>query len=1315
MRRMAFLFILLLTSPAFAQLTDNHVLHAVPAPAGVKIDGSLSDWDLSGKIFSCPNLDTLSTTTSAYVAMMYDADALYVAVDWSDLSPMLNQYDPQFDQRFCFHSDSIQLHFKTDTVRQVFGWYYTKGKIPAISVTDGERWYDQKPIVYIDGLKDLGITEAFTEKADHTGYIQEMRIPWTAIYKDPKAAPKSGGTIKCMLDLVWGPDAGKGWPIAHLMDLVKPGAAHGDWFWNVNDIRGDIILEPKGNLQLPPLIRTGSTKSRPIGPVAVDVKIPVDAKRFTIAINDASGKRIRNLAGDFDPADFTVSQTPTARKVEVRWDCLDDTGKIVSPGNYSVIGLSHNGLSATYEMHFYNPGTPPWETRDGTGAWGADHSSPRTVAAAGGSVVIAWPGAESGSGVIGVGPDGHKIWGALKGATALAADKDFIYVMTQDFWAGTSGLGRLKISDGSYVPYLLENKPIFPLSLEAIFGGKDKVPGIINSMAVCNNKLALDMSGGEIVILDASTAKITDRIKYAGGGAMISTPDGRLLVLKDHQLQVIKLEALAQPPQTIFTIDESIHPSAIALDAAGHLAIADTAADCQVKLFDLSSGKLLSAFGKKGGRSLRGAFDPQAMTHMTSIAFDKTGNLWVVEGWDYPRRVSVWGADGKLVRDLIGNTAYGAGGGYLHDSDPTLAYFGPMEFKLDKPNMAATLTNILWLPDYNAGESFMIPYASSTGAQRFTSAASGKPHEYLYCHDNAQIVFMPRGPGGSWQPAAGIFLVHHVSGYLNDNDFAGKSDKPPTGELAGLNLRDGILWSDKNRDGKVQRDECVIIKAQGEVKRGHAVDGHGPAPQLSLGDGWGGRIGKDLSIYAVGVVRYKPASFTDDGAPVYDASSIQPLGTFDNGDLVPVDDENKLFICSATGYGETSYVRALDLDSKKELWRILSYCHGVHGSHWAGLPEPGKMIGVIKTLGVAKISPTVGSVVALRGNLGQDFFITSDGLYVGSLFHDCRIPSPAFPTSEKDLQGKDVSEASEGSEPFNGWFGSQSDGRVRICNGMAGLAGTIVDINGLDSIKRFSAPALTIDQQTVVRAEQLAATAPQVETKSYTLKKLAPQNLSKDKPAAFPNDWPSAQIGHDGDPGSAHLRLGYDESNLYAEFNVNDPTPMLNKGEDFHTLFKSGDACDLQLSTDPAAKPHADPLASDLRLVFSKLANGEFVCVLMQPVDPKAPADKKHIYASPVGTRTFDRVEILPDAKVTVVITSPKTYTLQAVIPLQAIHLNLKPGIALRGDFGIISSDSQGTINTARTYWSNTHTGLVSDRPFESWLYPATWGSLKVE
>ena len=117
----------------------------------------------------------------------------------------------------------------------------------------------------------------------------------------------------------------------------------------------------------------------------------------------------------------------------------------------------------------------------------------------------------------------------------------------------------------------------------------------------------------------------------------------------------------------------------------------------------------------------------------------------------------------------------------------------------------------------------------------------------------------------------------------------------------------------------------------------------------------------------------------------------------------------------------------------------------------------------------------------------------------------------------------------------------------------------------------------------------------------------------------------------------------------------------------------------------------------------------------MQPVDPKAPADKKHIYASPVGTRTFDRVEILPDAKVTVVITSPKTYTLQAVIPLQAIHLNLKPGIALRGDFGIISSDSQGTINTARTYWSNTHTGLVSDRPFESWLYPATWGSLKVE
>jgi hypothetical protein len=98
---------------AGAQQTDNHVLRAVPVPGAVVVDGRLNDWDFSGRIFVCPNL-AYAGEFSAHVAMMYDAGALYVGVDWRDRTPMVNHYDPRtpVDQRFAFHADSLQLHFK---------------------------------------------------------------------------------------------------------------------------------------------------------------------------------------------------------------------------------------------------------------------------------------------------------------------------------------------------------------------------------------------------------------------------------------------------------------------------------------------------------------------------------------------------------------------------------------------------------------------------------------------------------------------------------------------------------------------------------------------------------------------------------------------------------------------------------------------------------------------------------------------------------------------------------------------------------------------------------------------------------------------------------------------------------------------------------------------------------------------------------------------------------------------------------------------------------------------------------------------------
>ena len=1292
----------ILASPAFAQMTENNVLNAVPVPGTVQIDGKLDDWDLSGKILCCADLTTMGASNSATVAMMYDAEALYVGIDWIDFTPMVNNYDPQFDRRFCFHSDSVQLHFKTDQIRQVFGWYFTKGQSPAVCVTDEDNWYAKEPIVYIDGLKTLGITEAFQLKSDGKGYVQEMRIPWAAIVKSGTAY-KPGEKFECMIDLVWGPDAGKGWPVAHCMDLVKPGAAHGDWFWNVRDIRGQVLLSPQGNLKLEQRTYAAQQKAKPQGAVPVRMEIPSDAKRFTMAINDAQGQRVRNLAGDFIAQDFTVAEKDGKRTVEVNWDCLDDYGKPVSPGTFKVIGLTQDGLGAVYEMHYYNPGTPSWETRDGGGAWGADHTPPHAVTAVGDWVSVCWSGAEGGSGVIGIAPDGKKKWGALKGVTALAGDDQHVYTMTSDSWAKTSGLARLAKADGAYQPFTVDGKSYFPLPLEKVFG--EQVPGKIVAMAAQGGKLVLAMSEGEIVVLDASSARIVSRSKVAKPRSIAFTKSGDLIAILDGKVYSIAMkEASAQP--AVIDLPGIGTASAVTLDGEGHIAVADVGPDSQIKVFDGS--KLLYAAGKKGGRPIRGAFDEQAMLHMNSIAFDAQGQLWVVESGEYPRRVSVWGRDGKLVRDYIGNTAYSGSGCYLHEQDPTLAYTGPMEFKLDKEKMTAKLTQILWVR--GEGESFSVDAGSATNAQRFTSSASGQPREYLFEHGGAQVVFMPRN--GGWQPVAAVCLVQHISGRLNNYDNSGKTDVAPSGEFAGMNLRDGLIWNDKNKDGKVTLDECIVIKADGKK------DGHGPAAKLAVGSGWGGRIGTDLSIFCDGMVRYKPAGFTDDGAPIYDQSSIQDMGLADRGNLVPVTDEHLLIVCSDTGYGRTSYIRGIDTNTNKEVWRYPSRFHGVHGSHNAGMPEPGDIFGAIKVLGVARINDQVGSVFDVRGNIGQDFLVTTDGLFVGALFRDCRIPTPPLPATEKELQGKRMDDYTEGAEPFNGWFGKQSDGKVRMINGMAGQAGSILQIVGLDSIRRVTGGEFTVDAPTIIKAEEqnVARVQAAAAKKTYAIRSLSRKPFRLGAADNWAKDYPVMTLDREGSPNNARVRIGYDQENLYVHFQVNDPTPMLNEGKDYTRLFKTGDAVDLQFNIDPAAKDpkRTGPLASDVRIVFSKMSDGKAVAVLMKPIDAGAPADRKVKYTSPVGAKSFDRVEVLPDVQIKLAATN-NAYTLEAAIPLKSIGLSPKSGMVIRGDAGIISSDAAGLSNVARTYWSNKQTNLVSDLPFEAWLYPAAWGEWTFE
>ena len=94
---------------ALAERTLNHGLHAVPAPAKVMIDGDLGEWDTSGTIVCCKDVEHLLDTESVRVAAMWDAEALYLAFVFRDSTPMVNKIDPATMVGNGWRSDAVQL------------------------------------------------------------------------------------------------------------------------------------------------------------------------------------------------------------------------------------------------------------------------------------------------------------------------------------------------------------------------------------------------------------------------------------------------------------------------------------------------------------------------------------------------------------------------------------------------------------------------------------------------------------------------------------------------------------------------------------------------------------------------------------------------------------------------------------------------------------------------------------------------------------------------------------------------------------------------------------------------------------------------------------------------------------------------------------------------------------------------------------------------------------------------------------------------------------------------------------------------------
>ena len=1259
---------------ALATQTDNHIIHVVPAPGPVTIDGDLKDWDLSGQTLMCYDLDSLKDVYSAQVAEMYDAANLYVSVHWVDPNPMSNSHDPRYAGDRGWAGDCLQMRIKTDRVEHLTCWYYAPKNEPAITISHGVGLTkpfgggDDQLFQTTGWHLDKGVEMAFKKDADGKGYVQELKLPWTLLADNPNFHP--GDTFRCGFELLWG---ATDWPVHRYADNLTDGYSSREFFFTNIPAWGPAVLEPKGHLHLPAPAWLVSTAAQAQGPIPVAYTIPKDG-RVSIAIDDANGRRVRNL----------VPALPRSKGANLDyWDGLDDKGKPVSPGTYSFKGIVHDTLHATYVMSFANPGNPSWDTSDGRGAFYTDHNTAQAVAAAGNYVALGCPGGEAGKALIGLDLTGQRIWGDAarggpdSGRISLATDGKTLWVAQDKM--GT--IYRVEAATGKYSPWNhtaqdADGKPFQVLDLPVADPNQSDNRNM-TALAVQNGVLALCLAqSNQIQLLDAETGDKKATLAVPDPRAATFLPDGSLVALsKDALVRVSAAGAI-----TPFADGSYPYGFSLASDAKGDVYLSVQGTDQNVKAFG-TDGKLTGEIGVHGGRPDPGVYDPQGMREPAQIAVDSQGRIWVTEETQNPKRTAIWGADGHLIKDLAGTTSY-AGAGSINPYDPTMAFSDDTVYQIN-------LATGDWKPVYSLG---------GTGADNDLFPPTADSHTRVVVHNGQTYVYATsRDSGvncmslvnGRWISVAHIGVVN-----LKDRD---NPDRYAGPLFAGHDGQD-YVWTDKNGDGLVQADELTFASP--------TVNGK-PAPLW--GCYWGQLPTPDGTIIYLrrgtsNLVRFPITGYSPSGAPEYDIANpvvttvdpTYPLGN--NLGMMMGGAHDVLYLNQAP-------LAAVDA-AGKVLFTYPNDFMSTQGSHNATASRPGYIIGSNSITGTADYGPGIGDVFDINGNLGENYLLTGDGLYIQALFKDTR---GSFDVPPVATRGMNMDEITGGGESFGGNFVRAADGNTYLTIG--GTDARVLKVSGLESIARFGG-SITYTGDEFVKAQEIARknAALVAAPKIYTVARTGAPMPLDGKPAAWPDLFddskPVIDISENQGTRYARVDARYDDQNLYLAYRVfSNFNRLRNSGQEPRLLFKTGDLVDLMIGPSPQKG-----LAGDTRLILSSLG-GTPIAVLNQKLAPNAPPSEHFNFSSPWRTFPFDRVVVTPDVNLSVT-PSGGGYFVEVTVPWSALGIAPHAGLQLKADFGALFADDGGTITVARHYWSNKATGLVNDVPGEAELTPELWGTI---
>lgn len=1073
----------------------------------------------------------------------------------------------------------------------------------------------------------------------------------------------------------------------------------------------------------------GAAKPESEGVIPIRFSLP-EKGLVTLVIDAADGMRVRNL----------ISETPfEAGDHTIWWDGSDDLGRDakaasngiysipfqpVAPGEYRVHGLWRKPIVPIYEFSAYATGNPPWA--NGSAGWLANHSPPQAA--------VFVPGGDrspTGEAVVYLGcfvtegPDalawvdlegrkrGGKKWigGIWTGAPFMAYDAGpeadpAVSVYVGAGWredkAENSSVLRLNALPREGEAKTVKNVDLGTLPegtkmTEALAGFSARNGVLVCSLFHLNQLLLVDAKNG---------GKEVGRVSVESPRGSAFDAEGRLLVLSGTKLLRYPQLPTADGKPEILVSKGLEDPQGLALDSVGNVYVSDWGASHQVKVFS-PKGKFLRAIGD-AGEPKAGPYNANHLNHPWGIAVDSKNQLWVTEHDQLPRRVSVWSLDGKLLQAFYGPGKYG-GGGAIDPADKTRYYYaeeshGSMEFRLDWEKGTSTLTSVIYRSSDDDG--FRLPKDRAApetpldfqGRRYFTNCYNSNP-----TNGSDAVLFQERN--GLARPVAAMGRATDWP-ILTEEAFRsrypeGVNVSPKNGKLPD-NLV--FLWADANGDEKIQPEE---VQMQSADVRGVTI-----MPDLSFVVA---NLGGTYNKIPGKTTRFAPREFDAQGIPRYDLSQGQVLvnevwfAASSGGSQALTDDSGWTVLSLGNGpFDPLSLTGAKD---GKPAWSYPNPWPGLHAGHRSPRHSfPGEVIGTTRLLGGYF---TVGNETfwAINSDQGGPYVFTRDGLFVASLFQGVGVgKSWRMPVAER---GMNLTGLTLGQENFWPTITATKNGEVILVDG---ARSAIVRLDGFDSVRRLDVGKVTVTESDITRALALVQ-AKEVERRLAQGSGVMKVSLNALDPKVDGKleEWATADWVEIDQRGKANVRgaVGIVGDQLVAAWKTGEKNLLTNTGENPIAPFKTGGALDLMIGTDPNAKADRKvPVPGDLRLIITQTGTGKAAktkAVLYRAVVPGTKDADKIPFSSPWRTITFDKVEDISDR---VQLAAGPEGDFEISVPLEVLGFKPAPGGKLRGDIGILQGN--GSETTARLYWSNKASGIVTDVPAEAQLTPALWGTWEI-